>query len=148
MVGIARNQHHIVELAEEGQLVGLEGKPHVDALLDDGHLALLANLAQVLVVEDDVVFDERVLKLALAVQQPFVVGVVHPIAAAEVVALGDVARGGRHPAHPGYLFPDECHQGTQIYVQVEVVAQGFVHLGVVTSVDKESNRLIGVVHGV
>ena len=52
VVGIARNQHHIVELAEEGQLVGLEGKPHVDALLDDGCLALFANLAQVFVVED------------------------------------------------------------------------------------------------
>ena len=49
------------------------------------------HLAQMLVVEDDIILYQCILKLTLAVQQMFVLGVIYPVSAPEIMTLGDIA---------------------------------------------------------
>ena len=138
MVGIAGDEHDIVEMAYGRQFVGFEGKPHVDTLLYHRLATAPLYRAQVLVVEDDVVLDKCIFKATLVEEQVLVGSLVDAVTAAEVMALGNVAVGGLGMAQPTHLFANILHQGGKVDVEARGLFEIFVHFGIVAAVDKQA----------
>ena len=133
MVGIARYQHYEVEFSQQRQFIGFEGKPHVHAFFDDRHFAVLFHLAKVLVVENDIIFDERVLKLAFRKEQMLVRSVAHTVAAAEIVAFRDIAVLFSQSVFVGEVFADEVEQRAEVDVEVQVLIKCLVYFCIISS---------------
>lgn len=73
VVGIAGYKHNVVELPERREFVCLQREPYVNPLLYHLSLAVALKLPQMLVVEYDIVLDERVLEFALVVEEMLVI---------------------------------------------------------------------------
>ena len=85
MVGITADQHDKVELAEDGHFISVQSEPCVHTLLD--HPAFRIG-AEVFVVEDHIVLDEHVLETTLFVKEIPGLGLISPVTASVIVALG------------------------------------------------------------
>ena len=87
VVSVSADKDHIVELTEKSHFICVEGKPCVHSFL---YYSAIGVWTQVLVVEDDVVFDQCVFECPFAVQKVPVLGVLDPEASSVIMCFSDV----------------------------------------------------------
>lgn len=126
VVGVACDQHHEIEVAEQREFVSFQGEPDIHTFLDDGDIAVLLNLAQVFVMENHVVFYQSIFKLAFLEQQVFAVRVVHPVSAPEIMAFGDVTVAQIQLIPAGDFRADELEQWFYLDIEGQVVLECFI----------------------
>ena len=97
MIGIAGDEHHIVEFSECSKFVSFKGKPYIHPFLYHFGLSVALHFTQMFIMENHIVLYQCIFKFSFIIKQMLVVGLFHAETSAEIMSLCDLAVGYMNP---------------------------------------------------